>query len=114
MLLAQIAEPFCFLAYYTLPKLLRKENPRTKYQDRCYLVANWCTGHETVGVVAAIGEQVKGFKIGERVVAECVFPCSTSSFQMLISFQATLSFAMNASTADAANFCSVSISRLTG
>jgi threonine dehydrogenase-like Zn-dependent dehydrogenase len=27
-------------------------------------------GHETVGVVAAIGPDVKGFTVGERVVAE--------------------------------------------
>jgi D-arabinitol dehydrogenase (NADP+) len=27
-------------------------------------------GHETVGVVAAIGKSVKGFKVGERVVAD--------------------------------------------
>lgn len=27
-------------------------------------------GHETVGVVAAIGKDVKGFEVGERVVAD--------------------------------------------
>jgi D-arabinitol dehydrogenase (NADP+) len=27
-------------------------------------------GHETVGVVAAMGKDVKGFEIGERVVAD--------------------------------------------
>ena len=27
-------------------------------------------GHETVGVVAAIGAKVKDFKVGERVVAD--------------------------------------------
>ena len=28
------------------------------------------TGHETVGVVAAIGKDVKGFTVGERVCAD--------------------------------------------
>lgn len=27
-------------------------------------------GHETVGVVAAVGPKVKGFQVGERVVAD--------------------------------------------
>ncbi|KAH0544831.1 hypothetical protein FGG08_001060 [Glutinoglossum americanum] len=29
-----------------------------------------CKGHETVGIVAALGKDVKGFEIGERVVAD--------------------------------------------
>lgn len=28
------------------------------------------SGHETVGVVAAVGPKVKGFEVGERVVAD--------------------------------------------
>lgn len=34
------------------------------------LLLIFLSGHETVGVVAAIGKDVKGFKVGERVVAD--------------------------------------------
>lgn len=32
-------------------------------------------GHEAVGIVAALGERVRGFAIGDRVVASCVVGC---------------------------------------
>lgn len=32
-------------------------------------------GHEAVGTVAALGEQVRGFAVGDRVVASCVVGC---------------------------------------
>jgi alcohol dehydrogenase len=32
-------------------------------------------GHEAVGTVAAVGEQVRGFAVGDRVVASCVVGC---------------------------------------
>jgi threonine 3-dehydrogenase len=34
-------------------------------------------GHEFVGVISAIGEEVSGFEIGERVSAECHIACGT-------------------------------------
>jgi threonine 3-dehydrogenase len=36
-------------------------------------------GHEFVGVISAIGEDVDGFKIGERVSAECHIACGNCS-----------------------------------
>lgn len=32
-------------------------------------------GHEAVGIVAALGERVRGFAVGDRVVASCVVGC---------------------------------------
>lgn len=68
-------------------------------------------GHETVGVVAAIGPSVKGFTVGERVVAEYV-PFAPFHF-LAYPFPATPSSATNASTADVASFFSANTSRPT-
>ncbi|HEY9416799.1 MAG TPA: alcohol dehydrogenase catalytic domain-containing protein, partial [Pseudonocardia sp.] len=32
-------------------------------------------GHEGLGVIEALGDHVKGFAVGDRVVASCVFGC---------------------------------------
>jgi len=37
-------------------------------------------GHENVGVVAQVGEQVRGFTVGDRVVAEPLLPCVVRGF----------------------------------
>lgn len=39
-------------------------------QDEHNSTTNTSQGHETVGVVAAVGKDVKGFSVGERVVAD--------------------------------------------
>lgn len=36
-----------------------------------------CLGHESSGVVASIGSQVEGFKIGDRVALEVGVPCGS-------------------------------------
>lgn len=36
-------------------------------------------GHEAVGTVVALGDQVAGFSVGERVVASCVYGCGHCS-----------------------------------
>lgn len=41
-----------------------------RQSPRCSNVRLTAAGHETVGVVAAVGSKVKGFEIGERVVAD--------------------------------------------
>jgi len=38
-------------------------------------------GHENVGIIAEVGEQVEGFAIGDRVVAEPLLPCSTRGIE---------------------------------
>jgi L-iditol 2-dehydrogenase len=38
-------------------------------------------GHENVGVIAEVGDQVKGFAPGERVVAEPLLPCATRGIE---------------------------------
>lgn len=37
-------------------------------------------GHEFVGIVAAIGENVKGYEIGERLTADQIVPCGECRF----------------------------------
>lgn len=37
-------------------------------------------GHEGVGVIETIGDEVKNFKVGDRVVIRCITCCGTCSF----------------------------------
>jgi len=40
----------------------------------------WLLGHETVGRVVAVGEQVKRLAVGQRVIVEPNYPCGQCSF----------------------------------
>jgi L-iditol 2-dehydrogenase len=43
-------------------------------------------GHENVGTIAEVGDQVKGFAPGHRVVAEPLLPCATRGIEELCEF----------------------------
>jgi threonine dehydrogenase-like Zn-dependent dehydrogenase len=43
-------------------------------------------GHENVGIIAEVGDQVEGFAPGDRVVADPLLPCTTRGFEELCEF----------------------------
>lgn len=45
-----------------------------------WVQAPFIPGHEFVGTVAAIGENVKGYEIGERLAADQIVPCNECRF----------------------------------
>lgn len=45
--------------------------------DICCSQGGLCLGHESSGIVVAIGSEVKGFKIGDRVALEVGVPCDS-------------------------------------
>lgn len=45
-----------------------------------WVEAPFIPGHEFVGIVAAIGENVKGYEIGERLAADQIVPCGECRF----------------------------------
>jgi L-iditol 2-dehydrogenase len=43
-------------------------------------------GHENVGIIAEVGDQVEGFAPGDRVVADPLLPCATRGIEELCEF----------------------------
>ena len=45
-----------------------------------FIVTPFIPGHEFVGRIAALGEDVKGFQVGDRVVSDQIVPCGECRF----------------------------------
>jgi threonine dehydrogenase-like Zn-dependent dehydrogenase len=73
-------------------------------------------GHENVGTIAQVGDQVEGFAPGHRVVADPLLPCATRGIEELCEFcqQDEFSLCQNFAEGDLAPGLSIGACRDTG
>lgn len=49
-------------------------------KDPCWVKPPFIPGHEFLGYIVALGENVKGFELGERITADQIVPCGECKF----------------------------------